>query len=212
MQLSGDTIKILKNASLINPSIFLKEGSIVRTMSPQKNFLAEFEIEQSIDGEMCIYDISSFLNMLSLFDENYEIEIEDKKAVINDGSNKGTFFFAHPDSIISPPDKNLKLENSLAEFTVSEKVFSKAKKAAGTLNAEDFILSGDGENVTAKVTNRKNNTANQFNQTVGESDKEFEAVLDVSKLTFLPGDYKVTVYEQAVYFESEVAKYWITCK
>jgi len=212
MQLSDNTIKVLKNCSTINPSILIKESDSIRTISPQKNVLAEFVIDQPLDGKMCIYDINSFLNMLSLFDNDHDIKVDDKKAVIKDGSNKGTFFFAHEDTIETPPGKNLKLENSLAKFDLTDNVISKAKKAASTLNAEDFVLSGDGKNAVAKVTNRHNNTANHFNQDVGESDQEFEVVIDVSKLTFLPGDYKVEVYEKVVFFYNDVAKYWIACK
>jgi hypothetical protein len=212
MQLSDNTIKVLKNCSAINPSILMKEGDLIRTISPQKNVLAEFVVDQPLDGKMCIYDINSFLNMLSLFDSDYDIKIDDKKAVVKDGNNKGTFFFAHEDTIETPPEKNLKLENALAEFDLSDKIISKAKKAASTLNAEDFVLAGDGKKVVTKVTNRHNNTANHFNQDVGETDQEFEVVIDVSKLTFLPGDYKVSVYEKVVFFHNDAVKYWIACK
>ena len=212
MQLSDNTIKVLKNCSAINPSILMKSGDVIRTISPQKNVLAEFTVDQSLDGQMCIYDINSFLNMLSLFEGDHDIKIDDKKAVVKDGKNKGTFFFAHEDTIETPPDKNLKMDNVLAEFELTDSVISKAKKAASTLNAEDFVLAGDGKKAIAKVTNRHNNTANHFNQDVGDTDSEYEVVIDVSKLTFLPGDYKVTVCEKVVFFQNDAAKYWIATK
>ena len=64
MKLSDTTTKVLKNFASINPSILLKEGETIRTISPQKNVLAQAVTDQPIEKEMCLYDINQFLNIV----------------------------------------------------------------------------------------------------------------------------------------------------
>ena len=47
MKLSKHTLNMLKNFSDINMSIEIKEGNILRTVSVQKNILAQAELEDS---------------------------------------------------------------------------------------------------------------------------------------------------------------------
>ncbi len=40
MQLSDNTMNVLKNFAAINPSIVIKPGNVLRTISPQKTIMA----------------------------------------------------------------------------------------------------------------------------------------------------------------------------
>ena len=48
MQISDDTIEVLKNFSTINPSLNFKAGNTIRTVSEQKNILAQAVIGESL--------------------------------------------------------------------------------------------------------------------------------------------------------------------
>ena len=52
MQISDDTIEVLKNFSTINPSLNFKAGNTIRTVSEQKNILA-----QAVIGELSLIHI-----------------------------------------------------------------------------------------------------------------------------------------------------------
>ena len=43
MNISTETLNVLKNFSNISPSLVVKTGSILRTISPMKNIYAKFE-------------------------------------------------------------------------------------------------------------------------------------------------------------------------
>ena len=58
MNLSNDTISILKNFSDINQNILVKPGSKLQTISTLKNILAEANIKESFDQEFAIYDLT----------------------------------------------------------------------------------------------------------------------------------------------------------
>ena len=66
MNLSDNTLTILKNFAGINNSILVKQGTQLRTMSVAKNILAEAEIKEEFPREFGIYDLNQFLNGLGL--------------------------------------------------------------------------------------------------------------------------------------------------
>ena len=61
MNLSSDTVAVLKNFSDINQNILVKPGNKVQTISTMKNILAEAEISEKFDSEFAIYDLPEFL-------------------------------------------------------------------------------------------------------------------------------------------------------
>ena len=68
MNLSSDTVAVLKNFSDINQNILVKPGNKVQTISTMKNILAEADITESFDGEFAIYDLPEFLRSVELFE------------------------------------------------------------------------------------------------------------------------------------------------
>ena len=66
MQISKNTFEVLKNFSEINENLLIKPGNELKTISVMKNVLAKATIEETFDKEFAIYDLNSFLNVLSL--------------------------------------------------------------------------------------------------------------------------------------------------
>ena len=58
MNLSSDTVAVLKNFSDINQNILVKPGNKVQTISTMKNILAEAEISEKFDK--FVYDLQNF--------------------------------------------------------------------------------------------------------------------------------------------------------
>ena len=65
MQISKNTFEVLKNFSEINENLLIKPGNELKTISVMKNVLAKATIEETFDKEFAIYDLNSFLNVLS---------------------------------------------------------------------------------------------------------------------------------------------------
>ena len=68
MNLTTDTLSILKNFSEINQNILVKPGKKLSTISTMKNILAEADISESFDSEFAIYDLPEFLRAVELFE------------------------------------------------------------------------------------------------------------------------------------------------
>ena len=69
MNISTDTISVLKNFSDINKNILVKPGNKIQTISTMKNILAEAEITEKFDSEFAIYDLPEFLRAVELFEK-----------------------------------------------------------------------------------------------------------------------------------------------
>ena len=69
MKLSKHTLNMLKNFSDINMSIEIKQGNVLRTVSVQKNILAQAELEDEFPKDFAIYELNRFLGAASLFDD-----------------------------------------------------------------------------------------------------------------------------------------------
>ena len=205
MKLSETTTKVLKNFASINPSILLKEGETIRTISPQKNVLAQAVTDEPITDEMCLYDINQFLNIAESIDDCV-INVNASKAVLSNPQNtqNSTVFFADPSVIVTPPEKNINVKNELFTFTLSDKEVSKILRMASLCT------------VLCKVTNTSNPTSNDFSLVVeatnSTGETELPATLDVSKINFIKDAYEVHVYEKIVHFKGSIAEYWIAQK
>ena len=68
MNLTSDTVNVLKNFSDINQNILIKPGNKVQTISTMKNILAEAEITEKFESEFAIYDLPEFLRSVEMFE------------------------------------------------------------------------------------------------------------------------------------------------
>ena len=51
MKLSARTIQILKNFTLVNQSLWFKQGKVIKTASPVKTIMAIADVEEDFDAE-----------------------------------------------------------------------------------------------------------------------------------------------------------------
>ena len=70
MNLTSDTVAILKNFSDINQNILVKPGNQLQTISTLKNILAQADVTEKFDQEFAIYDLPEFLRAVDLFDKS----------------------------------------------------------------------------------------------------------------------------------------------
>jgi hypothetical protein len=86
------------------------------------------------------------------------------------------------------------------EFTFTQSTFDKILKASAVLGVPDVVLTGTaGGNIELTVTDRKNDTSNDYSISVGEnSPSDFTYYFKVENLKLLAGDYKVEVSEKGI--------------
>jgi hypothetical protein len=193
MKLSEKTLTTLKNFAGINNSILVKAGNKLRTISVAKNILAEAEIKEEFEKDFAIYDLNQFLNGLGLH-QDPELDFKDDSYLtIREGKRRVKYFFADPNVIISPPDKEIQLPTEDACFQLDSVTLEKLLKAAAVYQLPDFCAVGENGVIKLVVHDKKNDTSNEYAIVVGETDKEFVFNFKVENIKIIPGAYDVVV-------------------
>jgi hypothetical protein len=200
MQLSGDTREVLKNFSTINQNLLVKSGNTINTMSAMKNIVAKATIPDTFSDEFAIYDLHEFLSALSLF-KSPSLEFTDKSVKLNEegGGSSLNYFFSDP-SVVTTPKTEITMPTVDVEFTFTQDTFNQIQKASAVLGVPDVVLRGTtGGDVLLTVTDRKNETSNDFAIKVGDnSPSDFTHYFKVENLKLLAGDYKVEVSSKGI--------------
>ena len=197
MKLSESTLSLLKNFSTINQSILFKQGTKLRTISVMKNILAEATVSEELPKDFGIYDLGQFLNGLSLHNSPELDFQEDNYVVIKEGRSRSKYFFADPQVIVTPPEKEMTLPSEDVSFELSTDQLDKLLKAAAIYQLPDLAVVGGNGVVKIVVRDKKNDTSNDFAITVGETSnyfcKNFSFNFKVENIKILPGNYEVVV-------------------
>jgi len=193
MKLTDSTLTVLKNFAGINNSILVKQGSKLRTISVAKNILAEADIPEDFPKDVAIYDLNQFLNGLSLHqDPNLDFSA-DSHLTIREGKRRVKYFFADPQVIIAPPEKEISLPSEDVSFQLESVTLEKLLKAAAVYQLPDLAAVGENGVVKLVVRDKKNDTSNEFAVVVGETDKEFSFNFKVENIKMIPGAYDVII-------------------
>ena len=194
MKLSDNTLTLLKNFTGINQSILVKQGNKLRTISIAKNILAEAEITEEFPREFAVYDLNQFLNGLSLHQDPDLDFTENSYITIREGKRRVKYFYADPNVIISPPEKEIKLPSEDVCFQLETGSLEKLVKAAGVYQLPDISAIGDAGVIRLVVRDKKNDTSNEYSIVVGETDEQFTFNFKVENISkIVSGAYNVVV-------------------
>jgi len=193
MKLSDNTLNILKNFAGINNSILVKQGNKLPTISMAKNILAEADISEEFPRDFAIYDLNQFLNGLSLHQDPDLDFNQDSYLSIKEGKRRVKYFFADPNVITSPPEKDITLPSQDATFQLDSTSLEKLIKAAQVYQLPDLSAVGEAGVIKLVVHDKKNDTSNQYAIVVGETDQEFSFNFKVENIKIIPGAYDVVV-------------------
>ena len=173
MKLSDKTISVLKNFSSINQSILFKEGRKLRTISVMKNILAEATVTEEFMKDFGIYDLNQFLNGLSLHSSPELDFANDGYVMIREGRSRSKYFFADPNVIVTPPEKEITLPSEDVTFELSTDQLAQLLKASAVYQLPDLSAVGENGVVKLVVRDKKNDTSNDYAVVVGETEATF---------------------------------------
>lgn len=211
MKISPETLNILKNFSNINHSIVVKEGNVLRTMSPVKNILAKFTAFESFPKDFALYELNEFLSGLTLFKEpDFDFD-NNSYLTIKSGRSKVKYFYSDASVITAPPVKDIELPSVDVEFELSDEVLASLLRASSVYQLPDLSLIGDGSELNLVVRDKDNQTSNNFNVKVGDTNKTFTFNFKMENLKIVPDLYKVVACSTVALFTSSKYDlcYWI---
>lgn len=212
MKFSDEVMTVLRNFTSINPSIqFIKGEKRLRTVSPSTTILAEAELDNEIDHDFCIYDLSRFLGVVSMFDDP-GFEVNGKQMVIRERGRVVSYTSADPEVLVLPPRKNIDAtKGDTIKVHIKFEQLREIQKALGVLGMPDLVIASDGEKTILRATDVKNKDSDNYDIEIGESDRKFTAVIKAENLKLLPCDYDAIINTQGlIYFSGDKVRYWVS--
>ena len=212
MNLTSDTVAILKNFSDINQNILVKPGNTLQTISTLKNILASADIKEKFDSEFAIYNLPEFLRAYDLFDKS-ELKFNGaQNMVIKDANGRQSikYYFADKSVVVSPT-KTISMPDKYVTFTLKKENFNKLMRGVTTLNLPDIAVKGDGKEISIVAIDKKT-PSNDYSIVVGESDKKFTAYFKTENFKMIEDDYDVAISKAKIsHFinKSKPIQYWI---
>ena len=198
MQLTDNTITILKNFSSINPSIYIRKGNKIRTIAMSGNIAAVAKVQDTFETDFAIYDLNQFLNGLKLY-ENPELDFSKENCVlIKQGKHKIKYRLTDPSLIFVAEDRDIKLPSQDVCFLLKEEQFEKLLKASSVFGLPDFSVVGDETEITLQVSQKENSSSNEVSIVVGETTEKFLMNFKTENLKIIPGNYEVVISKQLI--------------
>jgi hypothetical protein len=211
MKFSTDTLSVLKNFSTINPSIVFKPGSVVRTISPQKTVMAAATIDETVETQAGVYDLSRFLSTLALFD-NPDVVFGQDRFTIKGGRSELRYTYTSESLMVTPPEKDIVVPDPEVSVNIKWQDIESVRQAAGVLQLPEIAFIGDGSTITMSAVDSKTSTADNYNTVVAEgvSTDPFNMIIKTDNLKLVPTDYEVTLSSKGMaHFKSDKVQYWI---
>ena len=198
MKLSNDTRDVLKNYATINANLLVKTGNKISTMSQMKNIVSIAELPDNFEQEFAIYDLTEFLSAMSLFNDP-ELEFNENNVRMWEGYQSLKYFYSDP-TVVTTPKSDITMPEPDAKFTLQQNTFNQILKASSVLGVPDMVLdTGDDGTMLLRVSDRKNDTSNNFSIEVGEGAKPNQKFFfKVENLKLLSGDYDVEVSTKGI--------------
>ena len=209
MKINKDTLNTLKNFSDINMSIEVKAGNTLRTVSVQKNILAQAEVETTFPQDFAIYEVNRFLGAISLFD-NPDFEFGEKSVRIGNDRNSLNYVYCDPSMIVTPPENNITVPDPEVRFKLSQDSLSRVMKAGNVLGTPEIVVES-GSPMTVRAMDSQNDSSDTFHVNLDEStDKTFRFVFKIENFKMVPGDYDVEITSKGIAkFSQNQLQYWI---
>ena len=215
MKLSKHTLNMLKNFSDINMSIEIKQGNILRTVSVQKNILAQAELEDEFPKDFAIYELNRFLGAVSLFDDP-ELEFNAKSVNIGTTKHSADYVYCDPSMIVTPPENNINFPDPEVKFTLTQESLSQVMRASNVLGTPEIAIEGGphpNDSIRIKALDVNNDSTDTFQVVLDEkSGHTFRFVFKTENMKMVSGNYDVEISSKGIsHFSLQGAKlqYWI---
>jgi len=194
MQLSANTLTVLKNFSEINSNLTIQPGNALKTVHQPPTIYATATVEEVFDKTFGIYDLKNFLATLAMF-QDPELTFNDNYVDIIDKSDNSirTKYWNMDISVLTKVPALKAFPDPVTTFKITNLNFKRIQRACATLKCPDVVFEGKDGVIQAIVCDLSNSSQNKnsFTAVLQEeySGPEFSVHLKQEKLMIIDGDY-----------------------
>jgi len=214
MEISSNTVNVLKNFGTINSNIVINPGNKLMTIAEAKNVLAEAIVDETFDQTLGIYDLNEFLNVLSLVD-NPSVKFGEQSMQIGGNAGRASVKYYYSDTdILTSPQKPIIMPDPDVWFTLDQDTLTNIKRAAMSLGHSQMLIEPDDGVILLTVVDTENTTSNSYSISVdgGYNEDSFKFIINISNLKMISDSYDVKISKKLIsQFTSsdEKLNYWV---
>ena len=213
MKINKQTLNMMKNFSDINMSVEVKAGNVLRTVSVQKNILAQAEVETTFPQDFAIYEVNRFLGAVSLFDDP-DFEFGEKSVKIGTDKYSLDYVYCDPSMIVTPPEQNINVPDPEVKFRLTQDTLSQLLKAGNVLGTPEIVVEGGphpNDVIRVRAMDTQNDSSDTFHVNLNDrSDNSFRFVFKIENIKMVSGDYDVEISSKGIArFSQNKLTYWV---
>ncbi|TKB25982.1 hypothetical protein FCL47_12925 [Desulfopila sp. IMCC35006] len=205
MNISKETLSILKNYALINPSVFIQAGSILKVIDHEQTITSSATVKETFPKDFAIYDLLNFIKVIEMF-EGADIDFGNAETnfctiTYNKKRTKVRYVYASED-LVEKVNRDIVMPETEIKFHLSKDDLDDLKKATVILNLPHIRIVPSGKDkVDVTACSIDNPSSNIFTISVYADLKidDFQVVIDFSKFqTMIPADYDVRISKKEI--------------
>ena len=201
VQISQDTLQVLRTAAQINKSLAFKAGSDIKTVSASGSIVMEATISETWPCDFAVYELNKLLGVLALPSfKDSELVFEDgvdTHMVIKSGSSKIKYFYSPEDFVQHPGGKPLTLPRVDVEFLLQNDVLDNFEKVAAALGHKSMKIKVESKRLYLIATTSEIDTSNDYIVDMGDNESDdFEASIKLEHMKLVPGDFTVQLVKK----------------
>ena len=219
MKLSRDTIEILTAISRINAKspvngAVFKQGNKIKARRYKSDMPVLYaDIEEEFPKDFAVFDLPKFISLFSVL-EDPELTFEDNYIEFKSGKKKAKLRYIAEHLIENDQNFfNREIKMPSVDFTcnLDASTMKSINDATAMFQAPQIAFIGDGKEVLLTTYNLKDPKSDKLEIEIGESDWEFNAIVEMGLVQFIKRDYQVSICKKGlIEWKSNNLKYFIT--
>ena len=201
MKISSQTLQVLKNFASINPNLLVKPGSVLSTISTNKNIFAKATVTEQFPASFAIYDMQQFLGVISIFDDP-DFTFGENSVTVSSEGRSVEYVYANQEMVVAPSEgvaEKIAVKDPEITFDLTAQVLNEVIKATAILQLDKINVVSKGGTVSVVVADPKNPSSNKFSLKVnGTSTADLAMAFAAENLKLIAGDYKVNISSNGV--------------
>lgn len=210
MQISQDTITILKNFCLINKSIYLDEPGYIKSSSDAGHILGICKIEEELPV-FGIANLVEFVNIVNSFKTEPDFEFDEAEVTISQGKYSVTYKYLDKDCIykkMKEADAYAKFNDFSASFNLPKDDLDKMIRTAKILGINTARVALEDGKGQMFLFDKDNSLANKFTMDI-EGNGTCDTKFLIDNLIMIPNEYDVFIDDKKVKFMAGNLFYFI---
>ena len=201
MKISSQTLQVLKNFASINPNLLVKPGSVLSTISTNKNIFAKATVTEQFPVSFAIYDMQQFLGVISIFDDP-DFTFVFNSVIVSSEGRSVEYVYANQEMVVAPSEgvaEKIAVKNPEITFDLTAQGLNEVIKATAILQLDKINVVSKNGVVSVVVADPKNPSSNKFSLKVnGTSTADLAMAFAAENLKLIAGDYKVNISSNGV--------------